>query len=119
MKGFLTSLAAVTWIGLVIWQMDRSTRKLQYIAREQINRQLRVEAAAAAHDEHGANGFSQDDIDQANQAHTTGRIWCPIHGTTCDRARIAKQTGLSQTYDAVARRARGAVEYERLLNGSH
>ena len=58
-----------------------------------------------AHDEHGASTYSPDIIDQANRAHTTGQVRCPIHGSPCGRAKRARETGLSQTDEDVARRA--------------
>ncbi len=58
-----------------------------------------------AHDEHGASSYSPHVIDQANRAHTTGQVRCPIHGSPCGRARRARETGLSQTDGDVGRRA--------------
>ena len=103
MKGFLTCLAALAWIGVVIYQMSP-------------RRQLPLGC--------GIHGPEADCICffktqastielrlAADIAHRGGMGPCPIHGPDCYRALAAKRTGLSMTDEDVGRRA--------VPNGSH
>ncbi len=50
MKAFMTCLAAVTWIGLVIWVMDAESRELRRRrdTRDAVNREL-MESLSGTH----------------------------------------------------------------------
>ncbi len=123
MKGFLSCLAALAWIGVVIYQMQPRRQQLQGSRNTwlgyrnadgeyELNHETVVRGDyPRAHDEHGAGGFTQQAIDQADRAHTGGHVHCPIHGSACGRAKEVRETGMSQTDQDVARRA--------VINGAH
>ena len=108
MKALMTCLAAVVWIGLVIYQMS---------PRPQLSRGCDIHGPEA-----DCLCFFKTQADTielreaADRAHRGGWIACPVHGPDCYRRREARRTGRSQTDEDLARD--GDLRRKAAINGA-
>lgn len=108
MKDFLSCLAAMGWIAVIIYQMSQ---------RRQLPRGCDIHGPGA-----GCLCLfkTQDYIElreAADRAHRGGWVHCPIHGPDCYRRREARRTGRSQTDEDLARDE--DLRRKAAINGSH